>query len=117
RPIVTMADEAPPAADRQWLASSDKSADVDAARSALEQQVKTIAHLPVKAVRAVASLAGLAQENVPGTWEIRPADTKGMVHLRIVEVNSSSVTNVPIEQLEGLSGGQLTGAGGQVQFK
>ncbi len=116
RPVVTAAEEAPPAASRQWPVSSDQSPEVDAARSALEQ-VKAIAHLPVKAVRAVASLAAFAQENVPGTWEIRPTDAKGMVHLRIVELNSSSGTNVSIEQLEGLSGAQLTGAGGPVQFK
>ena len=34
------------------------------------------------------------------------------MHLRIVELNSSSGTDVPIEQLEGLTGAQLTGAGG-----
>ena len=66
--------------------------------------------------RAAESLSAVAQENTPGTWEIRPTDTKGMVHLRIVELNSSSGTNVPVEQLEGLTGGQLTGGGGPVKF-
>lgn len=66
--------------------------------------------------RAVESLGAVAQENTPGTWEIRPTDTKGVVHLRIVERNSSSGTDVPIEQLEGLTGLQLTGAGGPVKF-
>jgi beta-lactamase regulating signal transducer with metallopeptidase domain/ribosomal protein L7Ae-like RNA K-turn-binding protein len=129
RPAVTAADEAPPAADRHWPASSDEPTDLSVARFAVRElavkkQVKEIAHLPLDglkearaAVRVAASLVGIAQENVPGTWEIRPTDTKGMVHLRIVELNSSTGTNVPIEQLEGLSGVQLTGAGGPVQFK
>lgn len=52
-----------------------------------------------------------------GTWEIRPARTEGMVHLRIVEQNSSSGTNVPITQFEGLTAAQLTGAGGPIQFR
>jgi beta-lactamase regulating signal transducer with metallopeptidase domain len=52
-----------------------------------------------------------------GTWEIRPSETQGTVHLRLVEVNSSSGTNVPIERLEGLTTAQLAGAGGPVQFR
>jgi len=70
-----------------------------------------------RALRAVASAAGIAQENQPGTWEIRPTDKSGVVHLRIVELNSSSGSDVPVQQLEGLTGAQLTGAGGPVQFK
>jgi len=66
--------------------------------------------------RAVESLGAIPQENAPGTWEVRPSDTKGMVHVRINERNSSSGTDVPIEQLEGLTGAQLTGAGGPVKF-
>jgi beta-lactamase regulating signal transducer with metallopeptidase domain len=67
--------------------------------------------------RAVESVAASLQENTPGTWEIRPSETNGMVHLRIVELHSSTGTDVPIQQLEGLTGLQLTGAGGPVQFK
>ena len=70
-----------------------------------------------RALRAVASAAGIAQNNVPGTWEIRPADKAGMVHLRLVELNSSSGSDVPVQQLEGLTSAQLTGPGGPVQFK
>lgn len=66
--------------------------------------------------RAVESLDAIQQENAPGTWEVRPSDTKGMVHVRINERNSSTGTDVPIEQLEGLTGAQLTGAGGPVKF-
>lgn len=66
--------------------------------------------------RAVESAAAIQQENTPGTWEVRPTGTSGMVHLRIVERNSSSGTDVPIQQLEGLTGVQLTGPGGPVKF-
>jgi beta-lactamase regulating signal transducer with metallopeptidase domain len=52
-----------------------------------------------------------------GTWEIRTTDTKGAVHLRLSERNSTSGTNVPLEQLEGLTSAQLSGAGGPVQFR
>src|SRR6185503_8958270 len=66
---------------------------------------------------AAAAAIGVAQERLPGTWEIRPSQTQGTVHLRLVEVNSSSGTNVPIERLEGLTAAQLAGAGGPVQFR
>ena len=68
-------------------------------------------------VRAAAEAIGVAQNGLPGTWEIRPAGTEGTVHLRLVEVNSSSGSNIPITQLEGLTAAQLTGAGGPVQFR
>jgi len=68
-------------------------------------------------VRMAAGALGIAQDNRPGTWEIRPTDVKGTVHLRISELNSSHGTNVPIEQLDGLTAAQLTGAGGPVQFR
>jgi beta-lactamase regulating signal transducer with metallopeptidase domain len=58
-----------------------------------------------------------ATQDVPGTWEIRPAKTEGMVHLRIVEANSSSGSNVPFSQFEGLTAAQLAGAGGPIQFR
>jgi hypothetical protein len=57
------------------------------------------------------------QDAQAGTWEIRPTDTAGTVHLRLTELNSSSGTNVPIARLEGLTAAQLTGAGGPVQFR
>jgi beta-lactamase regulating signal transducer with metallopeptidase domain len=68
-------------------------------------------------VRRAAGAVGIAQENLPGTWEIRPTETKGMVHLRLVELNSSSGSNIPIDLLDGLSAGQLAGAGGPIQFR
>lgn len=128
RPVVTTAAAPPSGTERQWPVAAATSADVDAATTAvigqMKQQTKAIVHLPLdgmKEVRAAArdaaSLMGVPQENVPGTWEIRPTDSKGTVHLRIVELNSSTGTNVPVDQLEGLTGAQLTGAGGPVQFK
>jgi beta-lactamase regulating signal transducer with metallopeptidase domain len=128
RPVVTTAAAPPTGTERQWPMSTATPNDADAATTALigemKQQAKAIVHLPLDgmkevraAVRAAASLVGVPQENVPGTWEIRPTDSKGAVHLRIVELNSSTGTNVPVDQLEGLTGAQLTGAGGPVQFK
>ncbi len=120
-----------------WPASRDPQRSSTGAKSASDdQQLETLRARQLKswwdtkpladskplwdrpAVRtAVASLAAAAQASVPGTWEIRPADAQGMVHLRITELNSSSGTNVPVDQLEGLTGAQLTGVGGPVQFK
>ena len=128
RPVVTTAAAPPSGTERHWPVAAATSADVDAATAALigemKQQTKAIVHLPLDgmkevraAARAAASLIGVPQENVPGTWEIRPTDSKATVHLRIVELNSSTGTNVPVDQLEGLTGAQLTGAGGPVQFK
>ena len=68
-------------------------------------------------IRAAAGALGLAQDGLPGTWEIRPTKIDGTVHLRLTELNSSSGTNVPIDQLQGLSGAQLTGPGGPAQFQ
>ena len=58
-----------------------------------------------------------AQENLPGTWELRPTEKEGVVHLRLMELNSSNGSNVPVDQLEGLTAAQLAGAGGPVQFR
>jgi beta-lactamase regulating signal transducer with metallopeptidase domain len=57
------------------------------------------------------------QNPQPGTWEIRPATADGTVHLRLFEQNSQTGTNVRIDQLEGLTAGQLTGNGGPVTFR
>lgn len=59
---------------------------------------------------------GVQDPTQPGTWEIRPTETEGIVHLRLMERNSSSGSNVPLQSLEGLSAAQLTG-GGLVQFR
>lgn len=68
-------------------------------------------------VRAAAAAIGIPQDWLPGTWEVRPTGSTGTVHLRLVELNSSSGSNVPIDRLEGLTAAQLTGAGGPVQFR
>ncbi len=63
-----------------------------------------------------------AQERLPGTWEIRPANEAGFVHLRITEVtkdggNWSSGSNVAIDKLQGLTGKQLADTNGPVTFR
>ena len=68
-------------------------------------------------IRETAAAMGLGQQNLPGTWEVRRTSTDGIVRLRLVEINSSSDSNVPLERLEGLTAGQLTGSGGPVQFR
>ena len=68
-------------------------------------------------VRAVGAAMGIAQDRLPGTWEIRPTTVEGTVRLRLVEVNSSSDSRVPLAQLEGLTAAQLAGDGGPVQFR
>lgn len=67
--------------------------------------------------RAGGAAMGVQQDGLPGTWEIRPADTTGMVHLRLVEGNSSSGSTIALEQLEGLTAAQLGSADGPVQFR
>jgi beta-lactamase regulating signal transducer with metallopeptidase domain len=79
-----------------------------------EPALGDVAHAPARAATAAIRMM---QDNLPGTWEIRPSGTEGTVHLRLVELNSSSGTNVPIARLEGLTASQLTGSGGPVQFR
>jgi hypothetical protein len=78
---------------------------------------KRLEHIPQRLVLAATNVARNLQDNLPGTWEIRPTATEGVVHLRLVEVNSQSGTNVPLAQLEGLTTAQLSGTGGPVQFR
>ena len=61
-------------------------------------------------VRSISTAVGLAQ-GIPGTWEVRRTADKDTVHLRIVEINSSTGTNIALDRLEGLTEAQLTGAG------
>ncbi len=127
---VAMPGEPPPETQGQWpvvgekpaLATELKSSAKDVKASA--KQLREAAGLSLRGLRdagnglarAVASAAQIAQDGGPGTWEIRPTDAKGTVHLRLVERNSSSGRNVPIAELEGLTATQLEGAGGPVQF-
>jgi beta-lactamase regulating signal transducer with metallopeptidase domain len=115
-------EEWPVAVEKPALASDVKSSAKDVKAAA--KQLKEAARLSLRGLRdagdglarAVASAAKITQDGGPGTWEIRPTDAKGTVHLRLVERHSSSGRNVPIEQLEGLTASQLEGAGGPVQF-
>jgi beta-lactamase regulating signal transducer with metallopeptidase domain len=68
-------------------------------------------------LRTAADAIQTAQENLPGTWELRPTEKEGVVHLRLMELNSSNGSNVPVDQLEGLTAVQLAGPGGPVQFR
>ena len=68
-------------------------------------------------LRTAADAIQTAQENLPGTWELRPTEKEGVVHLRLTELNSTNGSNVPVDQLEGLTAAQLAGPGGQVQFR
>lgn len=116
------------AQDEQWPALKEKPALAPTAKVLTKQAVKTsakelkaIAHLAVLGLqdarsRVVAAATEMMQEG-SGTWEVRLSDAKDTVHLRLVERNSSSGSNVPIAQLEGLTSAQLTGAGGPVQFR
>ena len=121
--VPVAADEPPPTAD-PWTQAPERPDVAAAVKDVTTQQLKAILSVPQAGlkearadVRAVATAFGVPQENTPGTWEIRPSETKGMVHLRIVELHSSTGKDVPIAQLEGLTGVQLSGAGGPVQFK
>ncbi len=70
-----------------------------------------------RVLRTAAEAIQTAQENLPGTWELRPTEKEGVVHLRLAELNSSNGSNVSLDQLEGLSAAQLAGPGGPVQFR
>jgi beta-lactamase regulating signal transducer with metallopeptidase domain len=79
----------------------------------LEERLREVA----RHMTRVAAASGIGQDQLPGTWEIRPTSTAGTVHLRLLEVNSSSGTNIPLDELDGLTAAQLAGAGGPVQFR
>lgn len=66
------------------------------------------------AARQVAADARM-QDGLPGTWEIRPAKTAGMVYLRLTERDWSTGTTVPMDRFEGLSAA-LSGGSGPVKF-
>jgi beta-lactamase regulating signal transducer with metallopeptidase domain len=113
--------------DAQWPALKEKPAIASSAKESVKElktsakQLKEITQLSVRGLkeardRVVAAVSEMVQDG-SGTWEIRPSDAKDTVHLRLVERNSSSGSNVPIAQLEGLTAAQLTGAGGPVQFR
>lgn len=72
---------------------------------------------PEPEARAASMAAGLVQDLSPGTWEIRPTDHTGFVHLRLVEPHSSSGEDIAVSTLDGLTDAQLTGPGGPVHFR
>jgi len=68
-------------------------------------------------VSASTTALGVLQQGVPGTWELRPGKTEGMVRLRLVETNSWFSSDIPIDRLEGLTAAQLSGPGGPIEFR
>jgi beta-lactamase regulating signal transducer with metallopeptidase domain len=115
RPTVVAAE--PSHKEAGW--SMDSRAMVDStipASTPARESAIAAAAAAVVVSRGVDAISRVLQETGSGTWEIRPSDAKDTVHLRMVELNSSSGTNVPIAQLKGLTAAQLTGAGGPVQF-
>jgi beta-lactamase regulating signal transducer with metallopeptidase domain len=55
-------------------------------------------------------------EGGPGTWDVRASMKAGYVYLQLRELHSSSGTDVPLKQLEGLSAQQLESGSGPVRF-
>lgn len=90
--------------------------------STTTHQLKEVDWAPLVAVRrlverAASRVAEIAQDDLPGTWELRPSTKEGLVHLRLVEGRSSHGSDIPLSLLEGLTATQLEGAGGPVQFR
>ena len=100
---------AAPTATPLWIPAS--------ARDATASEPLLTDSAPGLAPRLVAAAAEIVQDNLPGTWEIRPSMTEGTVHLRLTEGTSSSGSDVPIKQLEGLTAAQLAAGGGAIQFR
>jgi beta-lactamase regulating signal transducer with metallopeptidase domain len=114
RPSIIAADRHAESAPVALFAAAPGDQDLQELVRQIEEPVKESA---MRMVRQVAAAAGVAQDNLPGTWEIRPAGTNGVVHLRLVEANSSSGSNIRIDQLDGLTPAQLAGAGGPIHFR
>jgi beta-lactamase regulating signal transducer with metallopeptidase domain len=120
---ATPAAALPAVAQTAWPVSNDVPTFPSNPKDAATE-LKEIARLPMRGLQdarsrlsRIGAVVGLNQDQLPGTWEVRPTETKGTVHLRLVEVNSSTGSNVPIDQLEGLTAAQLAGPGGPVQFR
>jgi beta-lactamase regulating signal transducer with metallopeptidase domain len=56
------------------------------------------------------------EDGGPGTWDARPSMKPGYVYLQLRELHSSSGSDVPLKQLEGLSAQQLESGSGSVRF-
>jgi beta-lactamase regulating signal transducer with metallopeptidase domain len=75
---------------------------------------RTLEQSPPASVQAART--GSASEQLTGTWEVRPTNDAGMVHLRLTEEDGVSGSTINVEQLDGLAPSQLGGAGGPVRF-
>jgi beta-lactamase regulating signal transducer with metallopeptidase domain len=105
---------APAAFSSSGQPSGQQSAVVAPHLKAVEWPFPNIARRVVNAVNAV---LGIAQQILPGTWELRPGRTPDVVNLRLNEAGSSFSSNVPLEQLQGLTAAQLSGPGGPIAFQ
>ena len=80
-------------------------------------------HLPRREPRPVAPAAvvdpsghGTDDDSGPGTWDVRPSMKAGYVNLQMRERHSSWGSDLPLQQLEGLSAQQLESGSGPVRF-
>ena len=110
RPTAVAAEFAPEAmATMPPVAAPEQGEKVRGAQAQVQEAARRL-------LRAAVQAAGVEQDGLPGTWEIRPTTIEGTVHLRLVEFRNSSGTNVRLADLDGLSAAQLA-AGGPVQFR
>lgn len=65
---------------------------------------------------AVMADTGQAPADTDGSWEIRPSDIEGTIHLRLTRGDSTSGFSIAVAKLDGLTPAQLSGAGGPVRF-
>lgn len=59
---------------------------------------------------------GTDDDSGPGTWDVRPSMKAGYVNLQLRERHSSWGSDLPLQQLEGLSAQQLESGSGPVRF-
>ena len=59
---------------------------------------------------------GTDDDSGPGTWDVRPSMKAGYVNLQMRERHSSWGSDLPLQQLEGLSAQQLESGSGPVRF-
>jgi beta-lactamase regulating signal transducer with metallopeptidase domain len=72
---------------------------------------------PARQVPGVTGALGVAQPQLPGTWDIRPSENPRVVHLRLSERDDASHgSTIDIGQLDGFSPAWLSGVGAPVQF-
>ena len=71
---------------------------------------------PSAAAERSVDVSATEDDSGPGTWDARPSMRPGYVYLQLRELHSSSGSDVPLKQLEGLSAQQLERGSGPVRF-